>query len=86
MEKPVSLLLSGGTVEPENPYSCILKVTGQVWENQKMISIDANQHTFQPVSFKIWDNGPPGSVTKVWKIRLPDCWKMHFQLLNQYQK
>ena len=22
-------------------------------------------HTFQPVSFKIWDNGPPGSVTKV---------------------
>ena len=23
-------LLSGGTVEPENTYSCILKVTGQV--------------------------------------------------------
>ena len=30
-------LLSGGTVQPENTYSCILKVTGQVWENQKRI-------------------------------------------------
>ena len=32
-------LLSGGTVHPENTYSCILKVTGQVWESQKKISI-----------------------------------------------
>ena len=31
-------LLSGGTVQPENAYSCILKVTGQIWENQKRIS------------------------------------------------
>ena len=38
------------------------------------------KHTFQPVSFKIRDNGPPSSVTKVWKIRLPDWWKMHFRL------
>ena len=28
-------LLSGGTVLPENTYSCILKVTGLVWESQK---------------------------------------------------
>ena len=28
-------LLSGGTVQPENPYSYIPKVTGQVWESQK---------------------------------------------------
>ena len=28
-------LLSGGTVQPENTYPCILKVTGQVWESQK---------------------------------------------------
>ena len=28
-------LLSGGTVQPENTYSCILKVTGQVWVSQK---------------------------------------------------
>ena len=27
------------TLEPENTYSCILKVTGQVWEIQKGISI-----------------------------------------------
>ena len=26
-------LLSGGTVQPENIYSCILKVTGQVLES-----------------------------------------------------
>ena len=28
-------LLSDGTVQPENAYSCILKETGQVWESQK---------------------------------------------------
>ena len=26
-------LLSGGTVQPENTYSSILKGTGQVWES-----------------------------------------------------
>ena len=26
-------------------------------------------HTFQPVSFKIWGNDPPGSVTKILKIQ-----------------
>ena len=35
-------LLSGGTVQPEDTYSCILKVTHQVWENQKWISINTN--------------------------------------------
>ena len=35
-------LLSGGTVQPENTYFCILKVTGQVWESQKRISINTN--------------------------------------------
>ena len=28
-------LLSGGAMQPENTYSCILKVTDQVWESQK---------------------------------------------------
>ena len=32
-------LLSGSTVQPENIYSCILKVTGQIGESQKRISI-----------------------------------------------
>ena len=27
-------LLSGSTMKPENTYSWILKVTGQVWKNQ----------------------------------------------------
>ena len=28
-------LLSGGTVQPENTYFCILKLTVQIWESQK---------------------------------------------------
>ena len=32
-------LPSGNTVQPENNYSCILTVAGQVWESQKRISI-----------------------------------------------
>ena len=35
-------LLSGGTVQPENTYSCMLKVTGHVRESQKRISINTN--------------------------------------------
>ena len=50
MEKPLGFnlqirspyLLSGGTVQPENIYSCILKVTDQVWENEKRISSNTN--------------------------------------------
>ena len=37
-------LLSGGTVQPENTYSRILKVTGQFWESQKK---DKHQHESQ---------------------------------------
>ena len=36
-------LLSDDTVQPENTYSHILKVTGQMWESQKRISINTNQ-------------------------------------------
>ena len=43
-------LISGGTMQPENTYSCILKVTGQVWESQKRISINTNH------SYHIWCN------------------------------
>ena len=39
-------LLSGGTVQPEIIYSRILKVTGQVLESQKGISIN-NNHSYQ---------------------------------------
>ena len=38
----LALLLSGSTVQPENTYIWILNVTGQVWESQKMISINTN--------------------------------------------
>ena len=34
--------LSGGTVQPENTYYRILKVTAHVWESQKRKSINTN--------------------------------------------
>ena len=40
-------LLSGGTVQPENIYSLILKVTGEVWQSQKRISISTNHSYHQ---------------------------------------
>ena len=40
-------LLSGGTVQPQNTYPCILKVTGQVWESQKRVSINTNHRHHQ---------------------------------------
>ena len=52
-------LLSDGTVQPENTYFCILKVTGQVWESQKRININANhsyhQHSYPEASLN-WSN------------------------------
>ena len=54
MEKPLghcfqksSISLLSGTVQPENTYFCILKVTGQVWESQKRISINTNHSYHQ---------------------------------------
>ena len=43
-------LLSGSTVQPENTYSYILNVTGQVWESQKRISINTNHSYHQLLS------------------------------------
>ena len=40
-------LQSGSTVQPENNYSCILEVTGQVWESQKRIIINTNHRYHQ---------------------------------------
>ena len=38
-------LLSSSTVQPENTYSYILQVTGQVWESHKRISMNTNLAT-----------------------------------------
>ena len=40
-------LLLGSTVQPENTYSYILIVKGQVWQSQKRISINTNQSYHQ---------------------------------------
>ena len=40
-------LLSGRTVQLENTYSCIFKVTSQLWESQKIISIDTSHSYHQ---------------------------------------
>ena len=42
-------LLSGSTMQPENTYSCILKVADQFWESQRM-SINTN-HNYHQHSF-----------------------------------
>ena len=44
----VSLLL-GSTVQLENTCSRILKVTGQIWERQKRISINTNHSHYQKI-------------------------------------
>ena len=40
-------LLPCSTVQPENTYSCIVKVTCQVWESQKRIRINTNHSYHQ---------------------------------------
>ena len=59
-------LLSGGTMQSGNTYFCILKVTGQVWESQKMISIN-NNHSYHHCSFpKVslnWSNNSKSVLT-----------------------
>ena len=45
-------LPSGSTVQPENTYSHIIKVKGQVWESQKRISINTNYSYHQHSSPK----------------------------------
>ena len=40
-------LLSGGTVQPENTYFRLLKVTGQAGESHKEISINTNHSYHQ---------------------------------------
>ena len=40
-------LRSGGTAQPENAYSRILKMAGQVFESQERISINTNHSYYQ---------------------------------------
>ena len=44
---PSLVSLLSGRVQPENTYSFILKVTGQVWERQKRININTNHRYHQ---------------------------------------
>ena len=71
-------LLSGGTVQPENTYSHVLKVTGHVWEYQKGISITlitstTSVHLPKPVSTDLTIK--PDSVFKATKPFLPSICK-----------
>ena len=68
------------TVQPENTYSCILKVTGQVWESQKRISINTNhgynQHSSPQASLNRSNNKARFSFNqpnrKRWYAKLVD--------------
>ena len=72
--------LSGGIVQPENTYFCILKVTGQVWESQKRISINTNhgynQHSSPQASLNRSNNKARFSFNqpnrKRWYAKLVD--------------
>ena len=46
-------LLSGGKMQPEKSYCCILKVTGQIWVSRKRISINIDHSYHQRSSFWI---------------------------------
>ena len=67
-------LLSGGIVQPENTYSCILKVAGQVWESQKRISINTShsyhQHSSSKASLNLSNNKVIFSFNKLGRKRL----------------
>ena len=76
-------LLSGSTVQPENTYSHILRVAGQVWESQKRISINTNhsyhQHSSPSASLN-WSNNRirfsfNQPIRKRWGVRLVDVIK-----------
>ena len=43
-------------------------------------------HTFQPVSFKIWDNVPTGSVTKVLKNQISRLLESAVQTIKSKSK
>ena len=76
-------LLSGGTVQPENTYSCILKVKGQVWESQKRISMNTNDSYNQcssPKASLSWSNNKVRFSfnqpnRKRWSVKLVDVVK-----------
>ena len=58
-------LLSGGTLQPKNTYSCILKVTSWVWETQKrqastLITTTISVYLPKPVSTDLTIK--PGSI------------------------
>ena len=76
-------LLSGSNMQPKNTYSCILKVTGPVWESQKRISIKTNhsyhQHSSPSASLNWSNNKIRFSFNKPsrkrWEARLVDVVK-----------
>ena len=73
-------LLSGGAVQPENSYSYMLKVTGQVWESQKRISVNNDYRYHQHSSPEASLNWSSSKVSfsfnqpnrKRWGVKLVD--------------
>ena len=62
-------LLSGGTMQPENTYFCILRVAGQVWK----INHDYHQRS-SPLTNVSWSNDSHSVLTEpVGKYGLKIC-------------
>ena len=87
-------LLSGGTVQPENTYSSILKATGQVWESQKRTSINTNhsyhQHSSPQASLN-WSNNKARfsfnqPTRKRWGAKLVDVKHLPHKAFLLWQK
>ena len=59
-------LLSGDTVRQENTYSCIIRMTRQVWASQQRIGININHSYHQGSSPKVsldWSNNLDSVIT-----------------------
>ena len=68
-----SISISRSTVQPENTYSSILKVIGQVWESQKRISINKVSLIWSNNKIRFSFNNRPNR--KRWGARLVDVIK-----------
>ena len=60
-------LLSSSSMQPENTYFCILKVTDQIWESQKRVSIKSN-HSYHQRPEAVSNFNQPNR--KRWGVRL----------------
>ena len=70
-------LLSGSTVQPESTCSFIVKITGQIWESQRRISINTN-HSYLGVFQVRLDRDIPILSTSKFRAQIRYAWEKNF--------